>query len=125
MNLYNFKGFFLNENNDVFQRDLDVSAHSPKITIPSKGLNVDEGAHPGPLPNDEVLDEGEQAQLLQLQEQARISLLARELNKPEYSPDFDGIHCIDCDDELPLVRINHGFIRCVFCKELLENKQMR
>lgn len=115
----------MNENNDVFHRESDASSHLPKVTIPSEGLSVDEGAHPGPLRNDEVLDEGEQAQLLQLQEQARISLLARELNKPEYSPDFDGVHCIDCDDELPLVRIKHGYIRCVFCKEIIENKQNR
>lgn len=108
-----------------FSDSSDMLSNSPRVYFPSQDTAVDEGAHPGHLPNDEVLDESEQAQMLQLQEQARISLVARELNKPERDPNFDGVHCIDCDEEIPQVRLNHGFIKCVFCKEASENASRR
>lgn len=38
-------------------------------------------------------------------------------------PDFDGVHCIDCDDGLPEVRLTMGRIRCVHCQVILERKQ--
>jgi RNA polymerase-binding transcription factor DksA len=36
---------------------------------------------------------------------------------PETHPDFDGAHCIDCEDEVPAARLSWGRIRCVGCQE--------
>ena len=65
-------------------------------------------------------DEGDWAQNQQLQEQARIAEQAKQANKPEYDPDFDGVHCIDCDREIPEARLKQHKIRCVSCKSDLE-----
>jgi hypothetical protein len=86
---------------------------------------IDEGANPGYILNSEVLDEAEQAQMLQLQEQATISYRAREMNRPETHPDFDGLHCVDCDDEIPALRLALRRVRCVHCQELLEEERKR
>ena len=86
---------------------------------------VDEGADPGHIPMDEVLDETDQAQHLQLQEQAAISIRARELNKPETHADFDGKHCVECDEEIPKERLSLRRVRCVECQRFLEAEQER
>jgi RNA polymerase-binding transcription factor DksA len=81
---------------------------------------------PGLLRNDEVYDETDQAQHLQLMEQAEILRRAREMNRPQTHPDFDGIHCIDCDIEIPpLRRAATGSIRCVDCQGQHEKNAKR
>lgn len=77
------------------------------------------------MPTDEVMDETDQAQLLQLQEQAAISLRARELNRPETHPDFDGVHCVECDIDMPPERLALRRIRCVDCQTFLEEEKKR
>lgn len=45
---------------------------------------------------------------------------------PESHPDFDGEHCIACDDEIPAARLALGKIRCVACQSRLEaQRRMR
>lgn len=39
---------------------------------------------------------------------------------PESHEDFDGEHCLDCGDEMPLQRLAWGRIRCVSCQEFKE-----
>jgi RNA polymerase-binding transcription factor DksA len=39
---------------------------------------------------------------------------------PEYHPDFDGKHCIDCGDDIPPKRLEMRRIRCVGCQSRLE-----
>lgn len=95
------------------------------VLLQSYEPTVDEGADPGHFPNDEVLDETDQAQHLQLQEQAAINMKARELNKPESHPDFDGKHCVDCDDEIPAARLSLRRVRCVHCQQFLEEESAR
>lgn len=75
----------------------------------------------GPLPNDEVFDETDGAQHLQLRELADVQRRARLLNQPEFHPDFDGVHCVDCDDDMPKVRLDMKRVRCVRCQQDLEN----
>lgn len=75
--------------------------------------------------NDEVFDETDYAQHLQLMEQAQISRMARELNRREHHPDFDNKHCVECDIEIPQVRLDAGRIRCVDCQEELETAAKR
>ena len=70
--------------------------------------------------NTEVFDE---VDLAQMQAQNEIdSLLAahKEKMKPETHPDFDGEHCVDCDVEIPKVRLDMGKVRCVDCQHKLE-----
>lgn len=45
---------------------------------------------------------------------------ARGKSGPEHHPDFDGLHCVDCDEEIPRPRLDMGFVRCVPCKLVLE-----
>lgn len=39
---------------------------------------------------------------------------------PEQHPDFDGAHCVDCEVEIPPLRLSWGKVRCVDCQEELE-----
>jgi RNA polymerase-binding transcription factor DksA len=88
-------------------------------------LESDEGANPGFMQNDEVFDETDYAQHLQLMEQADISRRARELNRPQAHPDFDGLHCVECDIVIPKIRLDAGRVRCVECQEEIENESKR
>lgn len=69
---------------------------------------------------DDVYDEADIASALEMGFIAKA--LADHKNKvaPESHPDFDGEHCIDCDTEIPQVRLNMGKIRCVDCQSELE-----
>lgn len=42
---------------------------------------------------------------------------------PQKHPDFDGSNCVKCGDELPLVRLAYGRIRCVTCQTILEKRR--
>lgn len=102
----------------------DPRATAP-IPLASFEPTIDEGANPGFILSNEVLDEAEQAQMLQLQEQATISYRAREMNRPETHPDFDGVHCVDCDDPLSTLRLSMCRVRCVHCQEMVEEEAKR
>ena len=86
---------------------------------------IDEGIDPGALPLDEVHDEAEIAQHLQLQEQAAISRKAREMNRPEFHPDFDGETCVECGEDIPPERLRLRRVRCVDCQSFLEEEAAR
>lgn len=88
-------------------------------------LESDEGANPGFMQNDEVFDETDYAQHLQLMEQADVSRRARELNRPQTHPDFDGKHCVECEIVIPKLRLDAGRVRCVECQEEIENESKR
>jgi RNA polymerase-binding transcription factor DksA len=92
---------------------------------PNELNNVNHLFDPGFLSNDEVFDETDQAQYLQLMEQAAIAQRARNMNAPETHPDFDGEHCIDCDVSIPKPRLAHGKIRCFDCQSYLEEVKKR
>lgn len=69
---------------------------------------------------DDVYDEGDIASALEMGFIAKA--LAEHKNKvaPESHPDFDGEHCLDCDADIPVIRLNMGKIRCVDCQTELE-----
>jgi RNA polymerase-binding transcription factor DksA len=98
---------------------LSSAPSAAKLREYEEGL-VDAGSDPGFFPRDEVLDEAEQAQWMQLREQADIAVRARALNAPETHPDFDGANCIDCDEAIPPARLALHRIRCVDCQSHLE-----
>lgn len=35
---------------------------------------------------------------------------------PETHPDFDGKHCVECEDDIPPARLALGKVRCVQCQ---------
>lgn len=70
----------------------------------------------------EVSDEADLAQLIQLNELAHLQDLARKANAPQSHPDFDGVHCVDCDEELPKERLDSGRVRCTTCQSDIEKR---
>ncbi len=49
----------------------------------------------------------------------------RAANAPESHPDFDGVHCVDCTDDIPPERLALRRVRCVLCQGILEKRQQR
>lgn len=39
---------------------------------------------------------------------------------PEHHEDFDGLHCVDCDEEIPAARLALRRVRCVECQTIIE-----
>lgn len=42
---------------------------------------------------------------------------------PETHPDFDGTHCVECDESIPDERLAMMRVRCVRCQGLLERRR--
>jgi hypothetical protein len=42
---------------------------------------------------------------------------------PQTHPDFDGVHCVDCEIEIPAKRLAWGRVRCTDCESILELKK--
>lgn len=72
--------------------------------------------------NSDVFDEGDIASALELGFIAQALERHKEKVAPEKHPDFDGTHCVDCDIEIPQLRLTMGKVRCVDCQEILEKK---
>lgn len=90
---------------------------SPEVTKPNY---VEPSYGSESIDYDDVYDEADIASALEMGFIAKA--LADHKNKvaPESHPDFDGEHCIDCDADIPVVRLNMGKIRCVDCQSELE-----
>lgn len=43
----------------------------------------------------------------------------------ETHPDFDGKHCLECDEDIPAERLAMGKIRCVRCQGIRERAGKR
>ena len=109
-----------------------VEKKSESETKPTTFLNsvsadnvIVEIGDPGFLKNDDVFDEADHAQWQQLREQADIQSRAMQLNKPERHPDFNGLECVECGIEIPLVRLKMHKVRCVDCQNELEQERAR
>jgi len=46
-------------------------------------------------------------------------------NKPESHPDFDGKHCVRCDEAIPEGRLTMGKVYCTNCQSLRERLSVR
>lgn len=74
------------------------------------------------------MDEWMFEKALRLQEAERAGGIAANsiaANRVEEHPDFDGKHCVDCEIEIPEVRLAMGKVRCVDCQSLLEHQRGR
>lgn len=47
----------------------------------------------------------------------------RQAMTAETHPDFDGKHCIDCDEDIPALRLAMHRIRCTPCQQRKEKKR--
>lgn len=72
----------------------------------------------------ELTDESDRASAIEAQFNEDALQEARRRTAPETSPDFDGLHCIDCSEGIPAARLKLGKIRCIDCQTLKE-KQTR
>jgi RNA polymerase-binding transcription factor DksA len=72
----------------------------------------------------ELTDESDRASAIEAQFNEDALEQARRKIAPETSPDFDGLHCIDCGEKIMAARLKLGKIRCIDCQTLKE-KQSR
>ena len=70
----------------------------------------------------ELTDENDRASAIEAQFNEDALENARRKTLPETNPDFDGVHCIDCDEKIPAARLKLGKIRCVECQTVLEKQ---
>ncbi len=54
-------------------------------------------------------------------EQRRIALVKQALD----DGDFDGSHCVDCEDEIPAERLAATQMHCTPCAQAIETKNKR
>lgn len=60
------------------------------------------------------------------EEEARAVAIARAgAQVAETHPDFDGVHCVRCDEEIPTQRLAMGKVRCTDCQSFLERNRGR
>ena len=50
---------------------------------------------------------------------------ARGKSEPESHPDFNGLNCVDCGDDILPARLLLNKVRCLDCQEVLESKKAR
>lgn len=67
-------------------------------------------------------DELDRAAVLQDRMNEDALAAAKEKNKPETHPDFDGETCVECGEDMPLVRLQLGRIRCISCQQIREKR---
>ena len=71
---------------------------------------------------EKVSDESDRASLIE--SQSNLDALEKTLRKIEKAPaDFDGVHCIDCGEEIPQERLKTGAFRDIFCQTKHEKQQ--
>lgn len=58
------------------------------------------------------------AQQQQQENEARALANVRAKLEPQSHPDFDGLHCVDGGEVIPLARLQMGRVRCVTCQEV-------
>lgn len=64
----------------------------------------------------EVFDEAEIASKTEANFLNKALEAQRAKMQPQQHPDFDGIHCVDCDIDLPELRLAMGRVRCTDCQ---------
>lgn len=67
-----------------------------------------------------IPDESDRASLIEAAFTEESIEMARKAIAPETHPEFDGIHCVECGEEIPDVRLRLGKVRCVECQREIE-----
>jgi RNA polymerase-binding transcription factor DksA len=90
-----------------------VKSHVKVVPPPTYGRQDD-------IDFQDVHDEGDIASAIEMGFIAQALSRHKEKVAPEQHPDFDGENCLECGNEIPMVRLEMGKIRCVHCQEALE-----
>ncbi len=69
-----------------------------------------------------VPDQSDRASLIEAAFTEESIEIARKAMAPETHPDFDGIHCVECGEEIPDIRLRLGKVRCVECQSAIERR---
>lgn len=77
------------------------------------------------MSSERYTEQVDQAQEQQIANNERGIENARANLAPQSHPHFDGSHCVDCPELLPIARLHMGRIRCVTCQELVEQDRKR
>jgi RNA polymerase-binding transcription factor DksA len=70
----------------------------------------------------ELTDESDRASAIEAQFNEDALTVARRKTLPETDPDFDGVHCIECAENIPAARLKLGKIRCIECQTVIEKQ---
>lgn len=74
--------------------------------------------------NSDVFDDGDIASVVEMGFISNAIKNHQNKLKAEMNPDFDGMHCIDCDEEIPEQRLKIvGVQRCIECQTIYEKKK--
>lgn len=69
-----------------------------------------------------IADDSDRAS--KIEEDARQEDINRVLRNIEKAPaDFDGIHCVECDQPIPLERLKTGAFRDIHCQSTIEQRR--
>ena len=69
---------------------------------------------------DDNLDDHDYVSPFQMEENRQALANLRERLGTEVAPDFDGQHCVDCGNAIPMLRQALGRVRCFDCQQALE-----
>lgn len=69
---------------------------------------------------DPTADENDRASNAELTHNLDSIERIRALAQPEFHPDFDGRHCVECGEAVPKPRLSLGKVRCLSCQERIE-----
>ena len=58
----------------------------------------------------------EMAERLEQHQRDQALLRAAAASAPQTHPDFDGTHCVGCEEPIPPARLRLGKVRCVACQ---------
>lgn len=70
----------------------------------------------------QIPDENERASLYEAAFTEESLAAVRARNAPQTHPDFDGEHCVDCDEAIPPERLAAGRVRCTRCQSIQEQR---
>lgn len=71
-----------------------------------------------------MADESDRASMLEMSyNDDAVEAVRKMATTPETHPDFDGKHCVECDEKIPALRLQMGKVRCVDCQAKLEATQ--
>lgn len=71
------------------------------------------------------MDEKQFELAAELEMRHREAALEASRQAPESHPHFDGKHCVECDDEIPQLRLDMGKVRCVNCQSHKERYRVK
>lgn len=77
------------------------------------------------LENNEVYDEAEVASALESSLLSKALLEHKQKMAPQTHPNFDGLHCVDCEVPIHKDRLKMGRVRCTACQEHFEYVEKR